>query len=395
MTTQGRAAAPMSEQDLHAARAAAAPLLDWLREAAWPVWLAQGVDWTRRAFHETLDPATFASASSFRRLRVAARQVFVFAEAHRMGVPRAAEAVELGIEFLLRAGRGEDGGFAGRFDLEGRVIDPVRDLYDHAFVLLAFASAAGVLPREAMRRHALELLGYLDARFAHPLGGYVESLPPALPRRQNPHMHLLEACLAAAEATGEEVFLRRADTLAGLMLDRMLDAATGSQPEYFDEALLPLREAGRHMVEPGHHCEWVWLLDWHRAVGTADQARSEAGAARLLAFVDRFGANPGTGTLRDEVWSDGQVKSGGSRLWPQTEWIKAQVLRPDATAKGILAATAALERYLLPAPRGLWLDRLSAAGEATAEPAPASSLYHLTAGILCLHRALRPGEQAR
>ena len=85
-----------------------------------------------------------------------------------------------------------------------RVIDAHRDLYDHAFILLALASAARLLPAPPLRQEALDLLGYLDARFAHPLGGYVEVLPPTLPRRQNPHMHLLEALLTAFESFGDD-----------------------------------------------------------------------------------------------------------------------------------------------------------------------------------------------
>jgi mannose/cellobiose epimerase-like protein (N-acyl-D-glucosamine 2-epimerase family) len=40
-----------------------------------------------------------------------------------------------------------------------------------------------------------------------------------------------------------------------------------------------------------------------------------------------------------------------------------------------------LDSYILPAPPGLWLERRAAAGQFTGEPAPASSLYHLTAAI--------------
>ena len=339
------------------------------------------MDWARGGFRESLDLRTLQSPAPFRRLRVAARQVYVFASAHRFGLPRAAEAVELGTAFLLGRAREADGGYARLFDLEGRVTDARRDLYDHAFVLLALASAARLLPAAPLRQEALALLGYLDTRLAHPLGGYAEGLPPSLPRRQNPHMHLLEALLAAAGAFGDEVFLHRATGLVDLFLTRFRDPRTGSLPEYYAEDLTPEREGGRHVLEPGHHCEWVWLLDWHARLAGERPGAPEA-AAGLQHFIDRHGINPRFGTLYDELWSDGAVKAATSRLWPQTERLKSEALRPDATPAGFGGAAAALRRHLDGAPPGLWHERLDEHGHPSGEPAPASSLYHLTAGIL-------------
>ncbi len=57
--------------------------LSWLADHAWPLWLEHGVDWQRRAFHEHLDSASLQCRASFRRLRVAARQTYVFSKAAR------------------------------------------------------------------------------------------------------------------------------------------------------------------------------------------------------------------------------------------------------------------------------------------------------------------------
>ena len=363
------------------ADSAPAALLAWLRAEAWPLWLEHGVDWARGGFNESLDRRTLRSPESFRRLRVAARQVYVFAQAHRFGLRRAGEAVELGTAFLLGRAREADGGYARLFDLEGRVTDARRDLYDHAFVLLALASAARVLPAAPLREEALALLGYLDACLAHPLGGYAEGLPPSLPRRQNPHMHLLEALLTAAEVFSDDIFLHRATELVDLFLTRFIDPRTGSLPEYYADDLTPEREGGRYVLEPGHHCEWAWLLDWHARLTGARPTVAET-IRGMLGFVDRYGINPRLGTLYDELWSDGAVKAAGSRLWPQTERLKSEALRPGATPAGFAGAAAALYRHLDGAPSGLWHERLDEHGRPGGEPAPASSLYHLTAGIL-------------
>src|ERR1700732_4037451 len=74
--------------------------LDWLCDHAWPLWLEHGIDWQRRAFLEHLDLVSLECRAEFRRVRVAARQTYVFSKAARYGVRRAEEAVGLGLAFL-------------------------------------------------------------------------------------------------------------------------------------------------------------------------------------------------------------------------------------------------------------------------------------------------------
>jgi mannose-6-phosphate isomerase len=356
-------------------------LRTWLRDKAWPLWLTKGLDHGRRGFYEALDLQTHTCGATHRRLRVVARQITVFSQAHADGLPGADHAVHVGLEFLAHHAAQHDGGYAWRFNLHHEPIDRTRDLYDHAFVLLALASATIVVGVEALRVRALSLLHWLDAEFTHPAGGYVESLPPAMPRRQNPHMHLLEALLAAHQAFGDEIYLHRANALVALFAQRLFDAETGALPEFFDDALEAQRISGTFLVEPGHHCEWVWLLHEARAQGvTALSADQIAGmSVRLMAFVDRFGLHTDHGCLMDALASDGTVRSASARLWPQTERLRAEFLRPDASMERQLAAARALAAYVRP--DGLWHERRLAAGEFSEEPAPASSLYHLTGAI--------------
>jgi mannose-6-phosphate isomerase len=352
--------------DLHTLR-------EWLLTRAIPLWLRHGVS---HGFHEALAPDTYACDLPFRRLRVLTRQIHVFSLAHRHGVPGADAAAALGVDILTRHAALPEGGYAWRFDLTNRPTDTTRDLYDHAFVLLALASATHVLPASPLRRRALELMAFLDDHMAHPIAGYVESLPPVLPRRQNPHMHLLEALLAAHAAFGDVIFLDRAHALVSLFLTRLLDPATGALPEFFDDRLRPEPAAA---IEPGHHCEWAWLLhDYARA--TQPDPRLSHAAARLLAFADVHGTHPITGDLIDAVAADGTPLALTARLWPQTERLKSAHLRPDGTPARRAKAIASLAAYLRP--DGLWHERRDAAGAFLPGPAPASSLYHLTTAIL-------------
>jgi len=354
------------------------PTLCWLRSAAWPRWLADGIDRERGSFVEALALDGSGCTAGFRRLRVAARQIFVFSAAHRHGLPGAADAVRLGLRFLDEHAAQADGGYAWRFDLDHRVIDTTRDLYDHAFVLLALSSATSVVPTPELRPRAEALLRWITREFAHTSGGFVESLPPALPRRQNPHMHLLEATLAAHEAFGGSIFFDAATQLADLFQGRIFDPATGTVPEFFDEHWNPERRGGVFLIEPGHHCEWAWLLDWYQRLAGAD-ARLATIAERLMDFVDRYGVGP-HGHLVDVLGSDGLVIEGGARLWPQTEWLRAEHLRARPNPQMHAMATRSLAALLRP--DGLWHERCAADGTLWQGPAPASSLYHLTGAIL-------------
>jgi mannose/cellobiose epimerase-like protein (N-acyl-D-glucosamine 2-epimerase family) len=357
----------------------------WLEDHAWPLWLAHGVDWKRRGFHEHLELSSLQCRAEFRRLRVAARQTYVFSKAAGRGVSDAHEAVLLGLEFLRKPACLPEGGFAWRFDLDNRPIDRTRDLYDHAFVLLAFAAAAPVVGVESLRPEALAVVDYICRRLAHAAGGYEESIPPATPRRQNPHMHLLEALLAAHDAFGDEIFFARAEELVLIFLSRFFQASEGALPEYFDAALAPQYEAGRFLVEPGHHYEWVWLLDWYAqsaaAMGQPAWPELRHVSDALFEFADRFAVDSVTGLVVNSVWSDGELRDGGFRLWPQTERLKAEARRKNAAADHLARALVALGRHFEGVRPGLWIERLDAGGRGAGDPAPATSLYHLTAAL--------------
>jgi mannose/cellobiose epimerase-like protein (N-acyl-D-glucosamine 2-epimerase family) len=356
--------------------------LRWLTDHAWPLWLAHGIDWQRGAFHEHLDAGSLECHAAFRRLRVAARQTYVFCKAARYGVPHAKEAAALGLDFLRGPARLADGGFAWRFDLGNQPIDRTRDLYDHAFVLLAFATAADVVGADHVRADAAALVEHIATQFVHPGGGYCEGIPTAQRRRQNPHMHLFEALLAASEAFGSERFFDYASDLAALFAARFFQAKDGALAECFDEELAPLREAGRFAAEPGHHYEWTWLLDRHMAIAAAMgcpvDPELQSAADSLFEFAERHGVNPSSGLVVNGLWSDGQVSDGSFRLWPQTERLKAVARR---RRDQVADALGALERHLAGTRPGLWIERLDAGLQPIVEPAPATSLYHLTAAL--------------
>ena len=364
----------------------------WLYREAIPLWLEHGVDWNRGGFHESLNLRNLQCEVDFRRLYVAARQVYVFSTAVKAGVPRAAEAVELGLGFLRNSALQSDGGYAWRFNLANEPTDLTRDLYDHAFVLFGLASAAAVRPDRDLRGCCIALLRYIDETLHHPGQGWHESHPPRQPRRQNPHMHLLEALVTASAAFADEIFLDRADDVVSLCLTRFLHAE-GGLAEFYTDDLQCLRDgAQRYVTEPGHHFEWVWLLARYQEVCTIAGHKPvldvEPGIQRLMTFADQYGVSRSMNCALDEIYSTGEVKEGTARLWPQTERLKAVLRRPKVSNSSADQAINGLTAYLSSAKPGCWNEQRHTNGEFLDLPMQASSLYHLTCAILELARTV-------
>ena len=353
-------------------------LYDWLRACAWPLWLRHGVDWRAGAFHDSLTLDGYHATETFRRLRVLARQIYVFSQAHHHGVERADEAVRIGLDYLFHHALQDDGGYAWRFALDGTVIDDRRDLYDHAFVLLALSAAASMGASDSMRAQALALDHFINTQLLHSQVGYLEQMPPLLPRRQNPHMHLLEAYLAAATQFQETLFLARAEALIKLFVGHLFCSKEDLLPEYFNDNLEPLRVDGRFAWEPGHHCEWIWLLDWYERLSGTDVLAPLREA--LWQRVVTAGINQQDGGVINEVWSDGKPKDTDQRLWPQTERLKAAWLMRTSMPLALAPGVEVLQGFLRE--DGLWQERRGADPLIKNTVAPASSLYHLTSGIL-------------
>jgi mannose-6-phosphate isomerase len=360
---------------------AAAAARVWLCESALPLWGTAGVD-ESGSFHERLRFGGQPDLASTRRMRVQARQLHVFSEAAARGWWDGAEAVaERGFEALLRDCWAKDGqpGFLHTLAQDRTPLDLKRDTYDHAFGLFALAWYYKLTRQPRALALAHEILDLLDRDLADPVnGGFLESRPPALPRRSDPHMHLLEASLEWTEAGGGDRFLEMARRMTALFKDRFFDRETRTLREFFAADLGPAAGAPGEVVAPGHHFEWSWLLAWAGRLG-AGEARAEADA--LYDYGLRHGLDR-HGFAVDECDRHGRQVRSSRRAWPQTELIKAYLNR--AAQGGPEAAEAAgrltldfLGSYLATDVRGLWMDQFDAEGRGLTDAAPASTLYHV------------------
>lgn len=369
--------------------------LRWFREHALPLWLERGLDRKRGGFFEALDHEKVENTVEFRRLRVAARQIYAFSAAVRLGVPDAREGVDHGLDFLLGPARCPEWGFANRFDLDGRITDDCQDLYDLAFVLFALAHAHDVTRDPALRDEAEALLRDIHTHLRHPAGGFEEAAPPRQPRRQNPHMHLLEACLAWTRQVPGSLFEAEAKALLKLFSKKLFQAEPGALPEYYAEDWSILGADDHIATEPGHHFEWAWLL--HEAGQMGLLPAPHIATTALYDFAHRYGVDTKTGLPLGEVSTQGRVLSRSVRLWPATEWTKAEVVHsaPSGGSEArVEAAWSAVERFLNAAPTGLWCEHWNPDDGFLPGPSPATSLYHITMAIEVMQAASGPQRTA-
>ncbi len=361
----------------------AAHARDWLFSAAAPRWRPR-LDKSAPLFPERIS-IHGEKEDCPHRLFVQARHDFSYCELGRLGWDGPWRSmVEANIDFLVARGRRADGLFIHRFDSLGGVYDARADLYDQAFMLLALAYVGRALGRADLFAQAEALDDALDAQWRLPHGGYHEGeIAVCPPYRQNPHMHLLEGFIALYEASGNPRWRRDAEHIARLCAQSFVDPGTGALLEYFDSGLNPIEGEEGEVVEPGHCFEWAWLFERLAQWGVPEAAKVSDG---LTGFARRCGLDARRGVAINEVRIDGSVRDPSARLWPQTERLKAAMVRYRRTGQEedraeAVAAYSGLLPYLDTPALGVWRDKLKADGSWVDEPAPGSSMYHIICAL--------------
>lgn len=347
----------------------------WLSDVALPQWADVGVD--DYSFVEHLDLNGVPANVAYKRLRVQARQIYVFSHAYLQGWTEGLAVARQGYEFITFHGWMPGGGWARKLGREGGVIDGQIDLYDQAFALFALAWYYKATGDAQVLTYALETLVAIKRQLAvEGVPGYRSASDADDSRAQNPHMHLFEACLAWREFSGEAAFSDEADALFALFADKLFDPLTGTLAEFYDASWNRASGERGMIIEPGHHLEWVWLLAWYaRSSGVSTATYMKA----LFDFAETHGIDAATGLTLDEVLSDGSIRSASRRLWPQTEALKAHLAMRSLGVAGRVEqiGTNILNVYLAPAPAGTWIDHFDAHGDPIVDKIPTSSFYHL------------------
>ena len=370
----------------------------YLREGLLPLW--RGWGWhADLGCHERLDKKSRRSLQDFHRLMNLSRQLFVFSTAydHWRNPTDARHAKSLFETLKQRFRDPVHGGWYFSIGLDGQPKDQRKDLYGHAFLLFALAHFGRVFDSEeafALARETDDILQkhmkLEDGWYAYQASQDWNITDKSL--RQNPHMHLLEAYLALAEAAPEARWTTRLSELAQLTEEKLLDRDLCLIREYFDESARPCPQQGEQ-VEPGHQFEWSWLIEELSAKVTLSEDLTSRRNG-MFNWAEKHGLDQDNGGIYDELSLTGEIRKDSKRLWPITEYLKAAASQPDlaliqqqerlADSLGFL-----LEHYLNY--DGSWQEYLNRDLTCGCDYLPASSLYHLMMAYRVLNSQEKTG----
>lgn len=343
---------------------------------------------------------------------ISGRTVHVYSIGTLLGIPGARPVAEAALAGLLGPLRdAEHGGWYPARAADGTPA-PDKTAYAHAFVVLAASSAtAAGLPGGAQL--LADALRVFEQRFWDEAAGRaVDTWDTRFTsveeyRGLNANMHTVEAFLAAADVTGERVWLERAARIASFAVS----AASGNGwrlPEHFTADWTPQPELNADRKDDqfkpygatvGHGLEW----------------------SRLLLHLDAAGAPGPEGTdwvtaarsLFDRAVTDGWAADGADGFVYTTDWSGVPVVRDRMhwVAAEAIGASAALEqrtgdqqyadwyakvwdyvdRYLIDHEHGSWHHQLAPDNTPTGTVWPGKAdLYHAFQATLIPRLPLAP-----
>ena len=344
-------------------------------------------------FYERLGKGFQPVLTGQRRLVTQCRQLSVYSHAAATSKNRYPH-LKAQFEFILdRYHNAQTGLWHFALDDKGEISDRTCDLYALSFVIFACSHYQRANRDDRARDTAMQVLNLINRKFRMQRG-LAEALgPDGIPlqkmRRQNPHMHLLEACLFAYETWRDPAFLSMADEMVALFYSCFFDAESCALVEFFDDDLSPHPDKGREL-EPGHYFEWVWLLKKHAAL-KGDEKMHDQTAFRLFDWANRFGWDSLHGGIYDVVAPDGAVIMDSKRIWPFCEALKANALMltltpelaPDRQAvKDRVAAMVSLFEKKYMQERGFWTEWLTRDLSPVTDYMPGTTPYHVYFGIV-------------
>ena len=348
----------------------------WLTQHALPRWLKTQSNQTG-TFVEGLLADGQEFSHNLIRFRVQPRQLYVFAHATELKLIDGRNLVNTAIEHGFPHFGSVVSGYRFAITKHGDVHSESINLYEQAFALLGFAwhyrltkSKDSLISMESIYEFLLTHLW--DTKY----GGFFLTEGNTTNKGQNPHMHLFEALMVSYEHTDNPIWLERATQIYQLFRSQFLQI--GHLAEFFQTDFSLDPEIGSH-VDPGHHYEWIWLLSHYEKLTGVNVAGT---IKTLFKFAQQYGHNT-NGLVRDEIYENGTPLRSTSRLWCQTEYLKACIAlwERDPTDSHRAAICQAVEliftHYLNPAIHGLWVDQVNETGQPLNRHSPASSFYHL------------------
>lgn len=286
----------------------------------------------------------------------------------------------------------ETGGWRFSLSDDGLPADNTYDLYSLTFVIFSLSHYYRATGDERAKDHAARMLAFIEKNFVMAgKPGYAEAVDENLrpihrQRRQNPHMHLLEACLFAEETWPDhDGYRNMSDRLVELFGKHFYIPERNMLCEFFTDDLKPDPGIG-HRVEPGHYFEWIWLLKKH-AVLRGNPTWHDEACIRLLAWANKHGWDRVYGGIFDVLTPEGVVLTDTKRIWPFAEALKANALMIDTTddrdaIKARMAEMVRVFRKSYMQERGFWVEWLNRDLSPATDYMPGTTPYHVYFGIM-------------
>jgi mannose/cellobiose epimerase-like protein (N-acyl-D-glucosamine 2-epimerase family) len=260
--------------------------------------------------------------------------VHCFAIAHLMGRPGADAFIDHGMAFLWKGHRdAKHGGYFWGVGEDGP-IDSKKQAYGHAFVLLAASSAKMAGHADADRLLA-DVSEVVRTRFWERQHGAVAEefsadwKPISNYRGQNSNMHLTEALMAAFEATDDNSYLDKAESIATLIVQKRAAEHGWRVAEHFNATWELDREYSNGDVfrpygtTPGHSLEWTRLLLQLWELGERRLGWLPDAAKALFECAVRMGWDAESGGFHYTLDWDGKPRLRNRLWWPAAEGIGA------------------------------------------------------------------------
>ena len=364
-------------------------LSNFVRTVCVPKWYAVFSDEKNGGFYERLNADFTPVPLGYKRVLTQCRQLYIYTHADAPdGKPthKYLPKLRAKYDFLVRHYRQPNCGWSFAVRDDGAPYDGTLDLYAQAFVILSLSQYARASGNADAAAHALDTAHLIDRHFRVVNGdGFYEALdadlrPIQKMRRQNPHMHLLEACLFAYDTTRAEIYATLAHDIYALFTRFFFDDETGTLREFFADDLTPHPVEG-HRLEAGHHFEWVWLLDYYRRQFPEHNADAFRFMERLYDWGCSNGYDRAHGGIFDEQDRYGNAIKDTKRVWPLCEAIKAhRAMRPyqPSRALDLLEKTKKILKENYIKRDGSWVESWNKDfSEITVNYLPGTSVYHL------------------
>lgn len=279
-------------------------------------------------------PLPVGPSGATRQIHDTARMVHCFVMAQQLGLPGADRIIDHGMAYLWNHHRDTThGGYFWGVDDHGTP-NPTKQAYGHAFVLLA-ASSAKVAGHPDADRLLADISQVLLTRFwDHEAGATTEEYsadwqPLGDYRGQNSNMHLIEALMAAFEATADTSYLSMAERIADLIINRHARAMGWRVAEHFHADWSVDRDyRGDPMFRPygttpGHALEWSRLLVQLHELGGRKLPWLREAAEALFLNTCAVGWDSATGGFYYTLdWADKPAQPD-RYWWPCCEGIAA------------------------------------------------------------------------